>query len=417
MTDFLFGESDNREFERIRQSEEVRNERLISRVLIVVFSLIFLINLMSRFYPIFPYRAPAAILVLAISGILIRVGLLMYLQIGPRYWPLRKYAISAIDLIGFSMASLVFSAQYVVLPTLVRMLAICVFALLIVVSGLRYSTRVVIFTGALAILLHIAMVVVTIAGEERVAFIAPGVVILSAITFCMAYSASSLLRIHQEAMVKDHLSRFLPAELVEHIARRPELLSRQTERRVATVLFADIRGFTRLSETLPPEQVVEFLNEFLDAMTIALLNQKGMLDKYIGDSVMGVFGVPFVTEDHAVRALRAALDMRERLRTLNDSLLRKGLPELSVGIGLHTGELLIGAIGSKQRLDYTVIGDTVNVASRIEGMTRHYPVEILVSDSTRAAIRGALPLYEVATVHVKNRAGPLTLWSPDPVAE
>ena len=410
-------EKDDREFERVRQTQEVCNERLISRVLIAVFGVIFSVNLISRFYPILPYRAPDAILALAASGILIRIGLLMYLKTSPRYWPVRKYAISVIDLIGFTMASLVFSAQEDAIPTLVRMLAICVFALLIVVSGLRYSTRVVVLNGIAAIALHICMVFLNISSEDRVVFIVPGAVILSAITFCVAYSASSMIRIHREAMLKDHLSRFLPKELVEHIARRPDLLSRQTERRIATVLFADIRGFTRLSETLPPEQVVEFLNEFLDAMTVSLLNHKGMLDKYIGDAVMGVFGVPFVTEDHAVRALRAALEMRERLRSLNVSLQQKGLPELSVGIGLHTGELLIGAIGSRQRLDYTVIGDTVNVASRIEGLTRHYPAEILVSDSTRDAIREALPLHEVATVHVKNRSRPLMLWSPDPVAD
>jgi adenylate cyclase len=109
--------------------------------------------------------------------------------------------------------------------------------------------------------------------------------------------------------------------------------------------------------------------------------------------------------------------MRERLRVLNASLVGKGLPELSIGIGLHTGELLIGAIGAKRRLDYTVIGDTVNVASRIEGMTRSYPVEILLSDSTREALSGEAALHRIATVQVKNRDEPLTLWSPDPPRE
>jgi adenylate cyclase len=129
---------------------------------------------------------------------------------------------------------------------------------------------------------------------------------------------------------------------------------------------------------------------------------------------MGVFGVPFHADDHALRALRAALDMRDRLHRLNVKLIEKGLPELSIGIGLHTGELLIGSIGSSRRLDYTVIGDTVNVASRIEGMTRSYPVEILLSDATREAIAGAAILHQIATVQVKNRIEPLTLWSPDP---
>ena len=147
------------------------------------------------------------------------------------------------------------------------------------------------------------------------------------------------------------------------------------------------------------------------------MDHKGMLDKYIGDAVIGVFGVPFDADDHALRALHSAMDMRDRLNKLNVKLKQKGLPQLSIGIGLHTGELLIGAIGSTRRLDYTVIGDTVNVASRIEGMTRSYPVEILLSDSTREAIAGAVKLYQIATVQVRNRIEPLMLWSPDPPGE
>jgi adenylate cyclase len=115
--------------------------------------------------------------------------------------------------------------------------------------------------------------------------------------------------------------------------------------------------------------------------------------------------------------LNAAIDMRERLHALNHKLEKRGLPALSIDIGLHTGELLIGAIGSTRRLDYTVIGDTVNVASRIEGMTRSYPVEILLSDSTRARIDDDVTLHEIATVTVKNRDEPITIWSPDPPTE
>jgi adenylate cyclase len=224
---------------------------------------------------------------------------------------------------------------------------------------------------------------------------------------------SSLTRIHKDASIKENLARFLPPELVEKMMNEPDLLERKTEKRTATVIFTDIRGFTSFSEKMPPEKVLEFLNEFLEEMTEAIMGNKGMVDKYIGDSVMGVFGVPFYADDHAIRALRSAMDMQVRLARLNEDLKQKGLPFLSIGIGLHTGELLIGAIGSTRRLDYTVIGDTVNVASRIEGMTRSYPVEILLSESTRSFIGNEIKLYEIATVQVKNRLEPLTLWSPD----
>ncbi len=407
-------ESPVSEFEKLRQAQETRNEVVINYIYMGILAGGFMFNFATRVLPVAPYRASDLAIALILGAFATRLAVFFYLRGGPRYRPARKYILSTLDIAVFTMAAFLLGIQGAFPWFAISLFNVCTFAMAVALSGLRYSTRVVAFSGILTVLLHTFAFSIPLEAALRVPATSIGLLTLGAIALCAAFTVTSLTRIHQDAALKEQLARFLPPELVDQVIKQPGLLQRSTERRNATVIFADIRGFTRLSESMSPEKVVEFLNDFLEEMTGAILDQKGMLDKYIGDAVMGVFGVPVHSDDHACRALRAAVDMRDRLKGLNENLRQKQLPELSVGIGLHTGELLIGAIGSTRRLDYTVIGDTVNVASRIEGMTRSYPVEILLSDATRNAIAGAVDLYEIATVQVKNRDQPLTLWSPDP---
>jgi class 3 adenylate cyclase len=401
------------EFEKLRQSQETRNEIIINYIQMIIIGIVFLANVATHFSSAAPYRASALLLSFVATAFIARLAIFFYLRKQPPYKPTRKYVISTLDLAAYTGVALLLGAQGAYPWLFLSVRVICTYAMLIALSGLRYSTRVVIYTGLATLLLNTSIFALLAPATFRWPTAMLGVITLSCVAICTAYNVASLIRIHRDAAAKESLARFLPPELVEQVMNDPGLLQRKTERRNATVIFTDIRGFTRFSEKMSPEQVVEFLNDFLEEMTGAIMDHNGMLDKYIGDAVMGVFGVPFYADDHALRALKTALDMRDRLNRLNINLKEKGLPELSIGIGLHTGELLIGAIGSTRRLDYTVIGDTVNVASRIEGMTRSYPVEILLSDATRAAIAGAIELYQIATVQVKNRVEPLILWSPD----
>lgn len=407
------------EFEKLRQTQETRNEIVINSIWMAILGSAFLWNLTTRFLDVAPYRASLAMLAFIVVAFAGRLVVFVYLRRDPPYTPARKYVLATLDLAVFTVAAYLLGAvrSDTEWSVIVSFFNVCTYAMAIALCGLRYSTRVVVFSGIASVLLHTVFFAIPLPPSFRLPLVIIGLLTQSVVTVCAAYSVASLIHMHRNSAVKEHLARFLPPELVEQLANEPDLLQRKTERRNATVIFADIRGFTRLSEQMSPEKVVEFLNEFLEEMTGAILDHKGMLDKYIGDAVMGVFGVPYPSDDHALRALRAATDMRDRLSALNVSLKQKQLPELSVGIGLHTGDLLIGAIGSTRRLDYTVIGDTVNVASRIEGMTRNYPVEILVSDATRVSLGGAVELYQIATVQVKNRVEPLTLWSPDPPRE
>jgi adenylate cyclase len=402
------------EFEKLRQIQETHNEVIVNYIQMAVFGSVFLANVTTRFLPLAPYRASTLLLLFIIASFFARVLLFFYLRSNPPYNPARKYLVSTLDIIIYTAAPVLLGIQGAYPWLFLSLFIICNYAMLIALSGLRYSTRVVVYTGVTTLLLHLLIFPALAPPAFSLPVAMVGVLTLGCVAVCTAYSVKSLIRIHRDATAKEQLARFLSPELVEQVMSEPKLLQRSTERRTATVIFTDIRGFTKFSEKMSPEKVVEFLNEFLEEMTVAIMDHKGMLDKYIGDAVMGVFGVPFYADDHALRALRAAVDMRDRLHRLNVKLIQRGLPELSIGIGLHTGELLIGSIGSSRRLDYTVIGDTVNVASRIEGMTRSYPVEILLSDATREAIAGAAILHRIATVQVKNRVEPLTLWSPDP---
>jgi adenylate cyclase len=177
------------------------------------------------------------------------------------------------------------------------------------------------------------------------------------------------------------------------------------------VLFADIRGFTRISEHAPPEQIVGLLNRYFSAMTDIIFAHGGTLDKYLGDGLMSLFGAPTATQDDASNALNAAVAMQRRVIGINNELRQEGLPQIAVGIGLHTGEVTVGYIGSERRSEYTAIGDTVNTASRLESNAQGG--EILISDATAKAAHNRYKLEAREPITVKNREQPVVLWEVD----
>ncbi len=198
-----------------------------------------------------------------------------------------------------------------------------------------------------------------------------------------------------------------------------QLLSGSTK--IATVLFADVRSFTNVSELLPPEQVIELLNEYLSAMVDVILDHEGTLDKFMGDGILAHFGIPLGREDDALRAVRCAIAMQERIEELNLEGEHMKRNPLRVGIGLATGDLVAGCIGSERRMDYTAIGDTVNLASRVESLTKLYQCRILVCDATLKQLGEKIAMRRVDRVRVKGRSQPSELSSPvdegdDPVA-
>jgi adenylate cyclase len=176
-------------------------------------------------------------------------------------------------------------------------------------------------------------------------------------------------------------------------------------------LFADIRGFTRISEHAQPERIVSLLNRYFSAMTDIIFAHGGTLDKYLGDGLMALFGAPTATPDDANNAINAAVAMQRRILGINLELREEGLPEIGVGMGLHTGEVIVGYIGSERRSEYTAIGDTVNTASRLE--SNALGGEILISDATALAAHTRYKLLPRDAITVKNRQQPVVLWEVD----
>jgi adenylate cyclase len=172
-------------------------------------------------------------------------------------------------------------------------------------------------------------------------------------------------RLAREEVARANYSRFLPEYVVTQMLENPESFKLGGVNQTITVLFADIRGFTRISEHAPPEKIVLLLNRYFSAMTDIIFAHGGTLDKYLGDGLMALFGAPTTTPQDAANAVNAAVAMQRRIIGINQELRAEGLPEIGVGIGLHTGEATVGYVGSEQRLEYTAIGDTVNTASRL----------------------------------------------------
>jgi adenylate cyclase len=218
-------------------------------------------------------------------------------------------------------------------------------------------------------------------------------------------------RLAREEVARANYSRFLPEYVVKQMLENPESFKLGGVSQVITILFADIRGFTRISEHAPPEKIVSLLNRYFSAMTDIIFAHGGTLDKYLGDGLMALFGAPTATPDDASNALNAAVAMQRRLLGINRELRDEGFQEIGVGMGLHTGEVVVGYIGSERRSEYTAIGDTVNTSSRLESNARGG--EILISDATAKAAHSRYKLQPREPIMVKNRQQPVNLWEVD----
>ena len=215
-------------------------------------------------------------------------------------------------------------------------------------------------------------------------------------------------RLAREEVARANYSRFMPEYVVQQLLENPDSFRLGGANQTITVLFADIRGFTGISENANPERVVALLNQYFSAMSQIIFDHGGTLDKYIGDGLMALFGAPTATPADSVNALMTAVAMQRKVRELNPILVSQGYGEIAVGIGLHTGEATVGYIGSEQRSEYTAIGDTVNLASRLESNTAGG--QILISEATARAAGHIFPLTARPPLTVKNRRQPVDVF-------
>ena len=205
--------------------------------------------------------------------------------------------------------------------------------------------------------------------------------------------------------------QYVPPELVEEMSRNPESYSMDGRKAELTVLFSDIRGFTTISEGLGPDELTRLMNEYLSAMTEVVRKNRGTLDKYIGDAIMAFWGAPVSDAQHARQAVVTAMQMQAALPAVNKVFAAKGWPEIKIGVGVNTGEMTVGDMGSVVRKAYTVMGDAVNLGSRLEGITKQYGVGILVGEGARKAIKDIV-FREVDRVQVKGKEEPIVIYEP-----
>ena len=222
----------------------------------------------------------------------------------------------------------------------------------------------------------------------------------------------------QSKFLKGAFSSYVSPDVVDEIIKNPDKLQLGGNRRKITLLFSDIRGFTTLSEKTDPEQLVTLLNEYLSPMTEIVMRNQGTLDKFIGDAVMAIYGAPVIQQNQSVLACKSAVEMIEKLKEINTVWAENKLPNIDIGIGINTGEAVVGNMGADIRFDYTAIGDTVNLAARLEGQTKFYGVNIIVSESTKneyesfpvESDESKLSFRELDIIRVKGKNKPISIY-------
>jgi adenylate cyclase len=210
--------------------------------------------------------------------------------------------------------------------------------------------------------------------------------------------------------VKRLFSRYVSKDVFDQLMSDPSRASLGGQRRTMTVLFSDIRGFTTFSEQGRPEEIVQQLNEYFSRMVHVVFEHRGTLDKFVGDAVMALFGAPLDDADHAEHAVQAALAMLKELEGLNRRWAAEDRPTLAIGVGVNTGDMVAGNIGSESIMSYTVIGDAVNLGSRLESLNKQYGTSIIISDATRARVQGRYDIRALGDVVVKGKSQPVAIF-------
>ncbi|MEM7289120.1 MAG: adenylate/guanylate cyclase domain-containing protein, partial [Pseudomonadota bacterium] len=245
--------------------------------------------------------------------------------------------------------------------------------------------------------------------------------VLTAICLYLVTALSNYLREErQKRQIRSAFGQYLSPALVERLTDNPETLTLGGSTRTLSVLFTDIRGFTTISESYKdnPQGLTQLMNRFLTILSQPILDRSGTIDKYMGDAIMAFWNAPFDLKDHALAASHAALDMEKDLKQLNEERKQENLEsgdddfhEINIGIGINTGLCVVGNMGSTSRFDYTALGDTVNIASRLEGQSKPYGLPIVIGPETASEIYETLAVYEIDQIRVKGKNEPLRIYA------
>ncbi len=234
--------------------------------------------------------------------------------------------------------------------------------------------------------------------------------IQTALTYSMIVTYRVVNEQQEKKYIRQTFSKFVSKSVVDELLKDPSKIKLGGDKKILTVLFSDIRGFTSISERLTPEELVEHLNIYLQSMTDIIIKYYGTLDKYIGDAVMAFWGAPIEMKDHALSACKASLEMMDALKVMNKKWESENKPILQIGIGINTGDMIVGNMGSAARMDYTLMGDNVNLGSRLEGTTKFYKIGIIISEFTYQYVKDDIIARELDLIRVKGKALPVKIY-------
>ena len=400
------------DFERRRQARETANERVVCLVVagsaasLLLTETAWNATLAGDTKPVDQQLIVSEpVEVATVALFLAHVAVLVLLTVRPAYDPRRKYmlVVMRVALMGFMCWAQWFNHR----PSFGLLVPSEMFMMVIVLAGLTFSRGTVLLAGCLSAITYCTM---TLLGPVWPLSVRASVLSLQGFGFATAityYIVDGMLRMHKEAVSNERLSRFFAPEVAARIAAEPDVAVRVDERGV-TVLFCDISGFTAMSSGMQPRQVVDLLNAYFPPMVDIVFRHGGTLEKFIGDALLAVWGAPFGGPDDADRAVAAAMDMQRGIAELNTRLVAAGYAPIEIHIGLCSGPVAAGYIGTEKYIQYAVIGDTTNVASRICSVAE--AGEILIADSTRALLTPpGVALAALPPVAVKGKGEPLQL--------
>ena len=235
-------------------------------------------------------------------------------------------------------------------------------------------------------------------------------VVMYAVTMIAAYVHKYMIESRNKEKVTSALGKYMSEDVMKAVLKNIDNLGLGGKKAVVTVLFSDIRGFTSLAETMSAQQVSELLNEYFSEMEPLVTKYNGIINKFIGDAVMAVFGEPIQDENHSINAVKCGIEMLDKVKELDKKWKAEGKPEIKIGVGINTGEVFIGNIGSIKRMEYTVIGDTVNIASRLESYNKTYKTQILISSTTYENAKDLIEVNKIADVEIRGKVNKMDIY-------
>lgn len=282
-------------------------------------------------------------------------------------------------------------------------------ALMILTDIFRYDFLSSIFCGVIIIISRWAMTMwngnLTFTPADRPDQILIAALIMFTILSCLI--SSNFRRVILRSKKQESLERYIPDVLAKELIDKGEDLSFSGNRSPVTILFSDIRNFTTFSEQVPPEEVIQFLNEYFSTMIDIIFDYQGMLDKIMGDGLMAIYGSPFTSErdpgEDALNAVRTAVQMKRKLEEFNHKITARGYDPINIGIGINTGHAVLGSIGTEKRKEFTAIGDTVNTASRLESYTKEVDTNILISEATMKHLGEEFSIEDIGKIALKGK--------------